>query len=396
MKISLNNKIMHICVFTGSRSEYGLLRKLTLKLFHSKFFKTKLIVCGSHLSKNKGLSVSEIQKDNFKISKKIILNLRKSTPSQVNYNFAKVCNDVGDFIKKNKIDLFLVLGDRYETFAAATAAYINNIPIVHLHGGEKTIDSLDDNFRHAISKFAKLHFVAHSKYKARLIQLGEDAKKIHTVGGLGAEVISNFKFLQKKELEKKLKINFSNKIIIVNFYPEISNIKQSLKNLDNILNSLIKKKNATIIFTLPSHDTGNNAFNNKIIRFSKFRKNIYVFKSLGQEKYLSLLNEADLMIGNSSSGILEMPSFSKPTINVGNRQSGRIMSDSITNIRANEKNLIKIIKTNLASKIYKGKNLYYKKNTTDNIFKILKKTDIASLSKMKNFKDILKIDKLIK
>ena len=376
-----NNKIKNIVLFTGSRSEYGLLRKLTLMLTKSNSFRTKLIVSGSHLS-------NEIKKDNFIIAKKINLNFKQSSSIQVNLNFAKVCNEVGKFIQSNKIDLFFVIGDRYETFAASTAAYINNIPIAHLHGGEKTIDSLDDNYRHAISKFSKIHFVAHHRYKSRLIQLGEESKKIFVVGGLGAEAISDFKFIKKEKLEKTLKLNFNNKIIIINFYPEISNIKLSLENLKNILKSISKINNVTLIFTLPSHDIGNDIFKKKILKFCKSHSNAYVFKSLGQHKYLSLLNAADLMIGNSSSGILEMPSFNKFTINLGNRQSGRIISNSVINLKSAKKNLTKIIKLKLHSKNFKNRNSYYKKNTTKQIFTILKKLDTTSLSKIKIFNDI--------
>lgn len=376
-----NNKIKNIVLFTGSRSEYGLVRKLALMLSKSNSFRTKLIVSGSHLS-------NEIKKENFIIAKKINLNFKQSTSLQVNLNFTKVCNEVGKFIQNNKIDLFLVVGDRYETFAASTAAYINNIPIAHLHGGEKTIDSLDDNYRHAISKFSKIHFVAHHRYKSRLIQLGEESKKIFVVGGLGAEAISNFKFIKKEKLEKTLKLNFNNKIIIINFYPEISNIKLSLENLKNILKSISKINNVTLIFTLPSHDIGNDIFKKKILKFCKSHSNAYVFKSLGQHKYLSLLNAADLMIGNSSSGILEMPSFNKFTINLGNRQSGRIISNSIINLKSAKKNLTKIIKLKLHSKNFKNRNSYYKKNTTKQIFTILKKLDTTSLSKIKIFNDI--------
>ena len=178
-----------------------------------------------------------------------------------------------NILKKKNFDLFLVLGDRYEVLAGVIAAYINRVPIAHIHGGEKTIDSLDDSYRHSISKFSNLHFVSHQKFKKRLIQLGETKKSIFNVGGLGADSINNFNFLKKQEIEKKLKIHFKKNILLVNFYPEISNLKKSIIKLKKILNQLKKIDNSSIIFTLPSHDIGNDDFQKIIKNFvSKNKK----------------------------------------------------------------------------------------------------------------------------
>ena len=191
---------MRICVFTGSRSEYSLLKKLIILLNKDPFFQCKLVVSGSHLSNLYGLSYKEILEDGIKIFSKQKINIKDSSPWSVCNAFALVNQKLNIFFQKNKFDLLIVLGDRYETLAASIAAYINRIKICHIHGGEKTLDSLDDNFRHAISKFSNYHFVSHELNKKRLMQLGENKKNIYVVGGLGANVIRNFQFYTKKFL----------------------------------------------------------------------------------------------------------------------------------------------------------------------------------------------------
>jgi len=208
---------MKVGVFSGSRSEYGLLKELLKLLFKDTFFKTDFIVSGSHLSKKYGLSVKEILEDKISIKKKIVLDLKLSTAFDVCQNFSNINSKINKFFKTNKYDALILLGDRYESLAVAIAAYINRIPIVHIHGGEKTEDSLDDNYRHAISKFSNFHFVSHFTNKKRLIQLGEYPKSIKVVGGLGANSISKIKLINKKDLEKLLNIKFKYKVIVINF-----------------------------------------------------------------------------------------------------------------------------------------------------------------------------------
>ena len=383
---------MKICVLTSSRAEYGLLRKLILGIKKDKFFNLNLVVAGSHLSKKYGLTISEIIKDKIKVNKKIFLNLNKSNASSVNKNFSIINREMGSFFKKKKIDLFLVLGDRYEVLGGVISSYIHGIPVAHLHGGEKTLDSLDDSYRHSISKFSKLHLVSHKNFRKRLLQLGESKKNIFVVGGLGAHAINQTIFLKKKDLEKNLKIKFLEHIIIINFYPEISDLKSSIRKLRKILTTLNNFKNCSLIFTLPSHDIGNDNFENLIRNFVKKNKNSKVYQNLGHENYLSLVKISSLMIGNSSSGILESPSFNKFSINIGKRQEGRIFSKSVINIDTNlsKLNIIinSIIKKTRNNNINGKNNLYFKKNTVAHIIKILKTIKLDNLKKIKNFKDI--------
>lgn len=381
---------MRVCIFTGSRSEYGLLKKLILTIQKNRLFKSNLIVTGSHLSKRYGFSLTEIKNDKVKITKKIYINLNDDSSWGIGSAFSELMKKLNTFFKTNKYDLIILLGDRYEALSAGITSYINRIPILHIHGGEKTLNSLDENYRHCISKLANIHCVSHLKYKKRLIQLGEKEKNIFHVGGLGAEIIKNFSFIRKKELEKNLNVKFKDKIIIINYYPEILNLKKSFNNLKIILNSLKYFLNdCSIIFTLPSHDISNDKFSSEIKIFCKKFNNAFVFKSLGQKKYYSLLNISNLMIGNSSSGVLEMPSFKKFSINLGSRQAGRIFSKSVINLPFNIDILKKNIKICLNKKDNSIKNVYHKNNTTKNILNVIKKIKNNQLNIKKKFIDII-------
>ena len=215
---------MNICFFSGSRSEYGINNKLLRTLIKSKSFKSYFVVTGLNKNKRLGMTLDDIKLDKFKVSKKIDINVERSNSDQISKNFSKILSEMSSFFcQKKNISILIVIGDRYETLSAVLAAYINRIPVAHIHGGEKTLNSLDDNFRHSISKFANLHFVSHKDHKKRLIQLGESQKHIHVVGGLGAEIIKETVLINKKTLESKLKLIFQDKIMVVNFYPEADN-----------------------------------------------------------------------------------------------------------------------------------------------------------------------------
>lgn len=379
---------MNICFFSGSRSEYGLNNFLLRSLRKHKKNKIKLAISGLRKNSFLGMSELDIKKDNFRISKNIYLNLNNTSSLQVSKNFSKICEEMSIYFNKNKFDIAILIGDRYETLAVALAAYINRVPIAHIHGGEKTIDSLDDNYRHCISKLSNLHFVSHTQYKKRLIQLGEEKKNIHVVGGLGSEIIKNFSFLDKSSLEKNLKIKFKKKILVVNFYPELKNLKISYNNLEKILNSLVIFKNCSIIFTFPTHEVGAKKFINKIKKFSLKKENCFYFYNLGHKKFLSLLKYSNIIIGNSSSGILEMPSLGGYTLNIGNRQAGRLMSKSVISCNANSNKITNLIKKLLRKKKHKIRNIYYKKDTSKKIVRILKRYNLKKLNNFKIFNDL--------
>jgi len=278
-----------------------------------------------------------------------------------------------------------LLGDRYEVLSAALAAYISKIPIAHIHGGEITSGSLDDGFRHCISKLSSIHFVSHSSYKKRLTQLGENPKKVFNVGALGVENIFKTKLLSKNELQKKLEIKFKNKILSICLQPEIT-LSLTLKLVNETLFALEKHSDKSLIFTLPGADQHNLIIFNKLYKFAKNRKNVHIFKSLGSQNYLSLLKISDGLIGNSSSGIIEMPTFKKPTINIGKRQEGRIQSQSIINVDINRKEINRKINSIYQKKIKTNvKNPYKKKFTSKKIVSIISNLKFDNLSPKKFF-----------
>jgi len=323
---------MKIGLFTSSRSDFGLIKNLIL-ILKKKKINYKLIVAGSHFSKKYGETIKEIKKNNILISKKIKGRFSANTTNDLSKSFSLILNCLTKEISKLNIDRLVLLGDRFETLAAAVAAYINKICIIHLHGGEITQGSMDEAFRHSITKFSHLHFVANEIYKKRVIQLGENPKKVFNVGGLGIDSLSKTIFFSKNFLSKKFKINFEKNIIIITFHPETLSKNKIKFQVRNLLSFLKKINNSTLIFTSPGVDIGNNFLIKSISKFVKNNKNCFFIRSLGQDYYFSFLNISDLMIGNSSSGILEMPYFKKPTINVGFRQDGRLKSKSVIDVR---------------------------------------------------------------
>lgn len=379
---------MKIFLVTSSRADFGLLKNLIFELNKSSNFDLKIIATGSHFSKKHGFSFNEIKNEKIRIYKKILItNNTKSSRSLLN-DMSVLSKSISFLIKKNKPDLFIVLGDRYEVFAITLAAYLERIPIAHIHGGELTQGSLDDGFRHCITKMSNFHFVTHEIYKKRVIQLGENPNSIYNVGSLGAENIYKTKLFNKEYLEKFLKIIFKKDILVICIHPEIT--KELTINLANELFAALNyHRGKTIIFTMPGSDLFNDIIFKKITSFVNKNTNSFLFKNLGSRRHLSLLQIADTIIGNSSSGILEMPIFGKPSINIGQRQEGRIKAKSIINVAPKRFFIKKAIDSIYKKKSNKINSLNYKKekNVSNKIVSILKKINIKS-SKKKKFYDI--------
>jgi len=380
----------NICVITGSRADYGLLKKLIKKIDKERNFNLKLLVTGSHLSEEFGNTFSEIKDDGIKISDKVEIVLSSDTPSSV-------CNSMGLatilFSKSFKLhnpDAVIILGDRYELLSAASSALIHNIPIIHLHGGEKTTGAFDDAIRNAITKMSNLHFVTNNEYKKRIIQMGENKKNVFNVGGFGAEAIKNINMYTKKQIQEKLNFKFYYQNILITFHPETHDINNSKKSINIILNALNNFKEIKFIFTLSNADPEGRIINKQIINYVSKNNNCSYFYSLGQKMYYSVLNNIDCVLGNSSSGILEAPSFKIGTINIGNRQHGRVQAKSVINSNLNIYDIKTAIKKSLTKKFKSSlKNLkspYYKPNTSENVIKILKK--IKKIDTLKEFTDI--------
>ena len=381
MKIS---RFKRICVVTGSRAEYGLLKNLLFLIKKENSFRLQLIVTGSHLSKKHGLTVKNIIKDRFKIKKKINLKLNKDDAHSLANSMSLGLSKLVRVFETNKPDIIILLGDRYEIFLASLAATLSRVPIGHIHGGEITKSLIDEAFRHSISKMSHLHFTATHEYKKRVIQMGESPKNVHCVGGLGVDNIKTTRLYSKLDLEKKLNIKFLKKIVIVTYHPETLKKESAEKNITNLFKALeIIKKDTTVIFTMPNSDIESMVMYKKISKFISKNKNFYLFKSLGQKKYYSCCKYSDFVIGNSSSGLLEMPTFKKFTINIGERQSGRMKAKSVIDCRANTMDIKKAIKFVLKlknkKKIRDVLNPYGTGGASKKIFNILKKKRFNNL-----------------
>jgi GDP/UDP-N,N'-diacetylbacillosamine 2-epimerase (hydrolysing) len=379
---------MKIFLATSTRADFGLLKNLIYEFKKSDYFDLKIIVTGTHFSKKHGFSFSEIKNEKISVYKKIFITNNTSAPKNILNDMSVISKSISSFIKKDKPDLFVVLGDRYEVLAISLAAYLAKVPIAHIHGGELTQGSLDDGFRHCISKISHLHFVSHKIYKKRLMQLGERPENIYNVGALGVENIFKTNFLSKRDLQKSLRINLKKDILLVCLQPEITeNLTKDLVN--ETLAALKNFNDKSIIFTMPGADLYNEIIFKKIRIFVKNNPNSFLFKTLGSQKFLSFLKSANVIIGNSSSGILEMPIFNKPTINIGNRQDGRVKANTIINV-SSKRNLIKKAINFVFLKNNNKKNIisnYKKIHTSARICLILKNIRLKKYQ-CKKFYDI--------
>ena len=369
-----------------------MLKNLISNLNKSKKYELSVIVTGQHLSRNYGSTFKEVYSDFGKICHSIQINITKTNSSSVINSIGLGISKIGKYFELNRPNLVILLGDRYEMLSAGVAALFNNLKIVHIYGGEVTIGSIDDTIRHTLTKFSHYHFVSIATYKKRVVQMGENPKNVFIVGSLGAENIKKIKLISKKELERKLSIKFNkyNFLITINSFIEE---KISINSfLNNFFLTLKKFKHTSFIFTLPNSDLKSDLIRNKIIEFCKKNKNSYIFKSLGLKNYLSCMKVCNLVLGNSSSGILEAPTLKKPTVNIGDRQKGRIQSISIINSGYSAKEIYDCIKKSLSPnfnmKIKKTVNPYYKKNTSFNITKIIEKKILNKAKEIKKFYDV--------
>lgn len=382
--------MINICFFTSSRAEYGILKNLIVRLKKNKKFKIHLVVTGSHLSKFFGNTINEIKNDEIKIDKLINFKIKKNNPKEILENLSGILKEFSDFYEKKKIDLLIVLGDRVELLPPVITSLLYKIPVCHIHGGEKTLSAIDDNVRHAISKLSFFHLVSTNEYKKRLIQLGENKKNIFNIGSLMIDSYQRNFFLSRKKIREAIpkplkKVNF-----LVTIHPEtyLSKI-ENIRNLKILLSAITKFSDYLFIFTATNSDILGIIYNNTIEKFvTKNSKNCLFIKSMGASLYLSYANISNGVIGNSSSGIIEIPSLGVPTLNLGMRQTGRIASESIINCNFDKNKICQNIRKMSLMKKYLYKNPYYKKNSTSNAVKIIKKFKYKK-NLIKNFHDIL-------
>ena len=328
-----------ICVVTGTRAEYGLLRWVIKGIKESHDLQLQLVVTGMHLSPEFGLTYKDIQQDGYPIKKKVEMLLSSDTTSGIIKSMGLGIISYAEAFDELKPDLLVVLGDRYEIFSAASAAMIARIPIGHIHGGEATEGLIDESIRHSITKMSHLHFVATEEYKNRVIQLGETPKNIFNVGGLGIDSIKRLNLLEKKELEDEINFKFGLKNLMITFHPVTLEQNTSSDQMKELLSALENMHDTKLIFTMPNADTDGRVLFDIVNDFVIQNPNAKSYTSLGQLKYLSCLKYVDGVVGNSSSGIIEAPSFNIGTINIGDRQKGRIKAQSIIDVVPEERKL---------------------------------------------------------
>lgn len=318
-----------ICVVTGTRAEYGLLRWVMDGIQQAPNLTLQIVATGMHLSPEFGLTYRNIEQDGFVIDQKVEMLLSSDTPTGLAKSMGLGLIGFGDALQALKPDLMVVLGDRFEIFAAVTAALVARIPVAHLHGGETTEGAFDDAIRHSITKMSHLHFVAAKAYRDRVIQLGEHPERVFCVGGLGIDNIKRLKLLDRSELETALGFKLGKKNLLLTFHPVTLEQTTAREQMLELLAALDTLPETHLIFTMPNADTDGRILFQLIEGFVASHANAQVYTSLGQLRYLSCLAQVDGVVGNSSSGLIEAPSFKKGTVNVGDRQRGRLKASSV-------------------------------------------------------------------
>ncbi len=362
-----------IALVTSTRAEYGIMSRLINMLEKDKEIDFYLYVTGMHLSDKFGLTKSEITQ---KIYKEIDIEIESSPSHTLSLTVEKFSHEFANI----KPDLVVLLGDRYEIMGVAQAAMFNNIPIAHLYGGDTTEGAIDEAIRHSITKMSHLHFVSCNEAKQRVIQLGENPQRVFNVGALGVENIKNIPLMDKIELETSLGLKFQEKNILATFHPVTleGNVRQQFAEL---LATFAELKDTQIIITCPNSDEGNDEIFESIKEYEKSHNNLKSYTSLGLVRYLSCMKYVDMVVGNSSSGIYEVPSFKIPTINIGNRQRGRMQATSVINCTPDRADILKAIKKGYESDFANTINPYEQENTAANIYHVIKGFNLSNILK---------------
>jgi len=367
---------LKVCVITGTRAEYGLLYWLLKEIESDKDFELQLIVTGMHLSKEFGSTYKEIEKD-FKIKKKIAIQVSSDADIEISKSMGLAQISFAETFEEIKPDVVVILGDRYEIFSAATASMMARIPIAHIHGGESTEGVIDEAIRHSLSKMSHLHFTATEEYKNRVIQLGEHPNRVFNIGGMGIENINRLKLLSKDEFEKAINFKLNKKNLLITFHPVTLEKKTSQVHFQELLDAIDELEDTNYIFTKANSDSDGKIINKMIDKYvSKNMHRSVAFSSLGQLRYLSSMCHVDAIIGNSSSGITEAPSFKIGTINIGERQKGRIKASSVIDCSPHQesiKNALEYLYSNkFQTLLKKTENPYGKGNSSKKVVKVLK------------------------
>jgi len=377
-----------IAIVTGTRAEYGQLYWVLKAIQDSSAMELQLVVTGMHLSPEFGLTYKKIEEDGFTIDKKVEILLSSDTEIGLSKSMGLALISMSEALSQLKPDLVLVLGDRFEIMATVTAAMISRIPIAHCHGGEATEGLIDEAIRHCITKMSHIHFVATEAYKRRVIQLGEAPKSVFNSGALAIENINKLQLLTKEEFETQIDFSVGNKSCLVTFHPVTLDEGTAESQFQNLLGSLDEYPELKVLFTFPNADTDGRIIIQLIGEYVKKKPSrAKAFTSLGQLRYLSALRHITFVLGNSSSGLTEAPSFGIPTINIGDRQRGRIMADSVIQCEPTSKEISLAIRKALSPEFQsisgRTKNPYGTGNASETIIPVLETMDFSQLLKKK-------------
>ena len=364
-----------ICIVTATRAEYGLLKSVILKLQSKKDFEVRLAVTGAHLSPEFGLTYCEIEKDGIPIDKKIEMLMSSDTPPAISKSMALGLIGFADYFSESKPDGILLLGDRYEMLAVACAAMNEGIPIIHLHGGETTEGAVDEVIRHALTKMSYLHLTSTETYRRRVIRMGEAPGRVFCVGALGVENAMHTKLLEKTDLEKALQMDLDAPYAIVTFHPVTLEKDSTKTQAIALLEALEEFPDWKFIITKANADKGGRIINQMLDSYALNHKNTKIYDSLGMVRYLSALKYSRMVIGNSSSGLIEAPAFHVPAVNIGDRQKGRIQPDSVINCLPEKKDILNAMKKADDARFRQGlvnmPNPYGDGRTSEKIIRIL-------------------------
>lgn len=379
-----------VCVITGTRAEYGLLRWVMQGIKEDPELTLQVIATGMHLSPEFGLTFREIEKDGFQIDRKVEMLTSSDTPVGIAKSMGLGLIGFADVLNELKPDLIVVLGDRFEIFAAVSAALVARIPVAHLHGGETTEGAFDEALRHSITKMAHLHFVAAQEYRQRVIQLGEQPDRVFLVGGLGIDNIKRLKLLNRAELEASIDFKLGHKNLLITFHPVTLENSTATEQMAELLEVLAVLTNTQLIFTMPNADNDGRALIKLVQQFVAQHPNARAFPSLGQLRYLSCIAQVDGVVGNSSSGLTEVPSFKKGTINIGDRQRGRLQAASVINCEPVHQSidaaLKKLYTADFQASLSQAQNPYGEGGASEKVVETIKHCAIDGLVK-KSFYD---------
>lgn len=357
---------------TGSRADYGIVRRYLQFLDKDKDIDFSILATGAHVDSRYGSTINIIEKDGFYIESKININIENTSNEGILNSVAMAISRFGEVFEKVKYDLLIILGDRYEMMAVAIAAAMNGIPILHLHGGEVTYGNYDEFIRHCISKMSTFHFTSTSKYRNRVIQMGEAPERVFCLGALGAE---NCRNINEKSIDKAVYDLQSEKYFVVAFHPETLTKVSITDQLQEVLQGLMHYVNDYKIVMIGTNaDTGSTTIKNAWMDFNNRNTNVYYFENLNPDSFLFLVKNSIALIGNSSSGIIEAPSLGVNTVNIGNRQKGRVSGESVINVKCISKEIIEAMQKTIDLKAMNKefKNPYYIPNTAENYYQTTK------------------------